>query len=114
MMAKSEPRPAAQQTVDKELLGDPVTVGAWTVIPEARLSGSQGSGGDDVNGGGGARLRLDPVAVTVRDADGTTRRIEIRDTTAQAVQAMARAGLFIALLSLALQLWAGKRRKSDR
>lgn len=52
MMPKSEFGPAVWEKLDKEMVGDPVAVGAWTVTPVARLSGKQGRGGDGVNGGG--------------------------------------------------------------
>jgi hypothetical protein len=112
MMSKSEFGSAVWEKVDKELVGDPVTVGAWTVTPMARLWGSQGGKVEGLNGGGGARLRLDPVAVTVAGpADGSTQRVEIDDPTSTALRGMAGAGLVVAGISLAVQFWARSRRK---
>ena len=111
-MPKSEVGPAAWEKVDKELVGDPVSVGGWTVTTVARLRGNQGHGGDGVNGGGGARVRLDPVAVDiVNPADDSVQRIEIGDPTSIALQGMAGAGLMVAGVSLAVQVWVRTRRK---
>jgi len=113
MMAKSEfGSAAAWEKVDKEWVGDPVAVGAWTVTPVARLRGNQGHGGDGVNGGGGARVQLEPVAVDVANpADDSTQRIEIEDPTSTALRGMAGVGLVVAGVSLAVQIWAQTRRK---
>ncbi len=113
-MPKSEVGPAVWGKVDEELVGEPVAVGAWTVTPVARLSGKQGSGGDGVNGGGGASVRLDPVAVAVvNPADGSTQRVEIDDPTSAALRGMAGAGLLVAGISLAVQIWARTRQKNE-
>lgn len=112
MMPKSELGPAVWEKLDKELVGDPVAVGAWAVTPVARLSGNQGSGGDGSNGGRCARLRLDPVAVDVANpADGSTHRVEIHDPTSTALRSMAGAGMVVAGISLAVQFWARVRRR---
>ncbi len=113
MMAKSELGPVVRGKVDKELVGDPVAAGAWTVTPVARLRGNQGSGGDGVNGGAGARVQVDPVAVDViNPADDSTQRIEIHDSTSAALRGMAGAGLLVAGISLAVQVWARGRERN--
>lgn len=113
MMPKSEFGPAVWEKLDKEMVGDPVAVGAWTVTPVARLSGKQGRGGDGVNGGGAAHVRLDPVAALVHNhADGSTQRMEIDDPTATALRGMAGVGLVVAGISLAVQCWARVRRRN--
>lgn len=110
---KSDEQALAPRKLDRELAGEPMEVGAWTVTPLARLHGHYGEGWDPQGSqAGGVRVRLDPVAVTVASpTDGSTQRIEIDDPTSTALRGMARVGLVVAGVSLAIRFFMWMRRR---
>jgi hypothetical protein len=94
--------------VDRELVGEPLAVGSYTVQPAAKVGGwygaSEGAGG----GGFGGWLHVVPTGVTVRDRYGREQSLPIIDTTAETLRGIVGAGLFVAVTCLVLML-VGKR-----
>lgn len=96
--------PSAPTRIDRRLLGDPIQIDSRSVRPVARLHGRLGSGGGQTGGGAGGVLRLEPVEVIVRAADGAESSVALPDPTAQALRGMAGAAVAVAALSLALNV----------
>lgn len=92
--------------IDRRLAGLPVQVDGYSVRPVARLHGRLGSGGGQAGGGAGGTLRLEPVEVIVRQADGAESTVALSDPTAQALRGMAGAAVAVAMLSIVLNLLA--------
>jgi hypothetical protein len=90
--------------LDQELRGEPLTIGARTLVPVARLSGVLYEGGGETSRGIFGHLRLRPVEVTVRDGDSNEERIAIRDATRTAALGMAAAAAAVAILCSGLIL----------
>ena len=65
--------------LDWELVGEPIIAGERTIQPVARLSGWAGGNMSEQGGGAGAWVRVRPVEVVVREADGTESRVPIVD-----------------------------------
>ena len=88
--------------IDRELMGEPITVGERTIQPVARLRGWAG-GADGAQGGGGAAwLSVRPVEVIVREADGSENRVPITDPAAMAVRGVVMPALAVAGVCLAM------------
>ena len=90
--------------LDQELRGEPLTIGARTLVPVARLSGVLYKGGGETGRGIFGYLRLRPVEVTVRDGDNNEERIAIRDAIRAAELRMAAAAAAVAILCSGLIL----------
>lgn len=86
--------------IKKRIAGQPITVGERTIQPVAQVAGWVGSGGSETGGGAGAWLRVIPIEVAVREADGTERRIPVTDPTREAVR-----GIVLSALLLAIVCW---------
>jgi uncharacterized spore protein YtfJ len=84
--------------IDRELIGEPITVGGRTIQPVARLSGwAGGTNGDAMRGvGGGAWLKVRPVEVIVREQDGSESRVPIVDPAAVALRGIVTSALVVA------------------
>jgi len=87
--------------IDQQLAGAQITVGGRTVQPMARLMGQQNSGGPAASGAG-AWVRLEPIAVIVREPDGSERRIAVTNPTGQILRALIAAAAFVATISALL------------
>lgn len=92
--------------IDRRLVGDPIQIDGRSVQPVARLRARMGSGGGPAAAGAGGMLRLEPVEVIVRQADGAQSTVALADPTAKALRGMARAAAAVALLSIALSVLA--------
>jgi hypothetical protein len=97
-MTKHAPQPIK---IDQQLAGAQITVGGRTVQPLARLTGQQSSG-DPATSGAGARVRLTPIAVVVREPNGNERRIAVTDPAGQIMRALIAAAAFVATASALL------------
>ncbi len=92
--------------IDRRLVGEPIQIDGRSVQPVAHLHGRLGSGGGPAGGGAGGMLRLEPVEVIVRQADGVESTVALPDPTAIALRSMARAAAAVALLSVVLSVLA--------
>ncbi len=92
--------------IDRRLVGNPIQIDSRIVQPVARLRGRLGSGGSQTGGGAGGMLRLEPVAVIVRQADGAESTVALADPTAEALRSMAGAAVAVAVLSIVLTMLA--------
>src|SRR5687767_4982625 len=63
-------RGPARFAIDRRLVGPPVTIGTRTLQPVARVTGWRVGAADEPGSGAGAMLRLRPIEVLVREADG--------------------------------------------
>lgn len=111
-MPETNPTPVK---IDRRLVGDPIQIDGRSVQPVARLHGRLGSGGGPAGGGAGGMLRLEPVEVIVRQADGVESTLALADPTAQALRAMAGGAVAVAAMSIGLAVLArllGRRRRS--
>ena len=88
--------------LDWELVGEPILAEGRTIQPVARLSGWAGGNIGEKGGGAGAWVRVRPVEVVVREADGTESRVPIVDAGEAAVRGMAMQGLAVAGICAAL------------
>jgi uncharacterized spore protein YtfJ len=102
-MAKANPTPTQ---IDRRLIGAPIQIDGRSVQPVARLHGRLGSGGSPAAGGAGGMLRLDPVELIVRQADGAESTVALPDPTAEALRSMAGAAVAVAVLSIILNVLA--------
>lgn len=84
--------------IDRPLIGEPLTIGGRTIQPAARLSGWVRSRA----GGGAGWLRVQPVEVIVRAADGAEQRTPITDGNAQALRGVVAIGLAVAAVCAGL------------
>jgi hypothetical protein len=92
--------------IDRRLVGNPIQIDGRIVQPVARLHGRLGSGGSQAGGGAGGMLRLEPVAVIVRQADGAESTVALPDPTAETLRGMAGAAVAVAALSVVLNVLA--------
>ena len=83
--------------IDITLPGVPISVGERTLQPVAHLRGWRGQGGDGRQGGGGAFVRLRPVAVHITEAGQPDYTIEIGDPTRQPLRVLIGIAAAIAL-----------------
>jgi uncharacterized spore protein YtfJ len=88
------------KTIDDELVGEPLRSGQRTIQPIARVTGRIAEGGNRRFHGGGAMLRIIPVAVLVRESNGTEHRIPIGDETRTVLR-----GILIAAVLVAAVCW---------
>jgi len=92
--------------IDQQLAGTLITVGGRTVQPIAQLTGQRGQNSDASSNGTGAWVRLSPIAVLVREPDGSERRIAVTDPTGQVMRALIAAAAFVATISALLIAFA--------
>jgi len=88
--------------LDWELVGEPILVGNRAVQPVARLSGWAGGNMSEKGGGAGAWVRVRPVEVVVREADGTESRVPIVDAEQAAIRGMVVPALAVAGICAAI------------
>jgi hypothetical protein len=97
-------RPDRPGRIDRLLTGQQITVGGRTIQPVARTGGWYGESQAEGGGGAAAWVRVTPVEVVVREADGAERHVITFDATRQAVRGIVAAGLTIAGVCLAIML----------
>ncbi len=97
--------------IDITVCGEPIAVGKRTLQSVAHLRGWRRQGGDGRNGGGGAFVRLRPVAVRVTEAGQPDYTIEIADPTHQPLRVFVGVAAAIALFCGAISLFAARRPK---
>jgi hypothetical protein len=90
--------------LDVTLTGEPLTIGARTLRPVARLRGWRGRGGDATAHGAVAFVQLRPVAVEVTEAGHAAYTVPVVDPTAAPLRAMAVAAVAIAAVAALLAL----------
>jgi hypothetical protein len=95
------PEGHSEKRIERELTGEPVQAGEYTLRPVAHASVTRDQHADESYGVMGAYVRLAPVAMIVEGADGMARRIAITDPTDRAIDALGRVGLLVAAVSLA-------------
>ena len=88
--------------LDWELVGEPILAGGRTIQPVARLSGWAGGNMSEQGGGAGAWVRVRPVEVVVREADGTESRVPIVDAEQAAIRGMVVPALAVAGICAAI------------
>ena len=88
--------------IDWELVGEPIVAGGRAIQPVARLSGWVGGNISEQGGGAGAWVRVRPVEVVVREADGTESRVPIVDAEQAAIRGMVIPALAVAGICAAL------------
>jgi len=88
--------------IEWELVGEPILAGGRAVQPVARLSGWTGGNMSEQSGGAGAWVRVRPVEVVVREADGAESRVPIVDAGEAAVRGMMMQGLAVAGICAAI------------
>ena len=84
--------------IKQRIAGQPITVGERTIQPVAQVAGWVGSGGNTTGGGAGGWLRITPIEIAVREADGTEQRIPITDPTRETMRGMVLSTLLVAIL----------------
>lgn len=104
--------PQARTRIDQRLPGEPHEVYGRHVQPVARLTGWVGGNSGPAGGGAGGWLRLRPVEVVVREADGSEHTIPMADPNALVVRGLAAPGLAVAAVCGALMLVAALRKRS--
>ena len=92
--------------VDQRFYGDPLHVDGYQLQPEARLTGWAGGMDAPGGGGGGARLKLTPTALHVRDRDGSETTVPISDPQSAVLRGMAVPAAIVAGLSVVLMFVA--------
>jgi len=107
LSAKEQPMPATtakatSPSLTRRMVGVPLTIRGYTIQPIAQLTGRQGGRADATAGGGGAWLRLRPVAIAVRAPDQPSYTLTITDPTTRQLRALVSVALGIAAGALAL------------
>jgi hypothetical protein len=95
----SETGPAGRS--ERELVGEPIQVGAYTLRPVAHLDSRFGAPKRDTFALVWGYSRLDPVAVIVDGPGGSERRIAIAGPDNRAAQRLLLAGMLVAAVSAA-------------
>lgn len=100
--------------IDRRLEGESIQVGGRIIQPVARLSGFVGFGGGENGSGGGGWLKLTPLEVIARDAEGAEQRLTLNDPTAIALRGVAMAGMAVAVVSWVVMIlvWVFRSRRS--
>ena len=88
--------------IARELVGEPVTVGTYSVQPVAQLSGRYGGGGNEQGRGFGGMFRVTPTKAIVRSEDGRQEEVVIKDVTDEAISGIVRATAAVAVVCLLL------------
>jgi hypothetical protein len=88
--------------IEWELVGEPILAEGHTIQPVARLSGWAGGNIGEKGGGAGAWVRVRPVEVVVREADGTESRVPIVDAEQVAIRGMVVPALAVAGICAAI------------
>lgn len=100
-------KPNADPTsITRRLVGPALTIRGHTLQPIAQLTGWQAGSQDATAGGGGAWLRIRPLAVAVTTPDQPPYTLAITDPTTSQLRAMAGVALGIAAGALALMFLA--------
>lgn len=94
--------------IDRQLLGEPMTIGDRTIRLTARVTGIAGTGGGEGGAGGGGWLRIKPEAVLVTDRDGTEYQVSAKESGQPRVRVMVVFGTLIAAVSFLLMRVAGR------
>jgi uncharacterized spore protein YtfJ len=100
-MPETRPTPTR---IDRRVVGDPIEIGDRTVQPVARVRGRVGAGSGPSGGAAGGMLRVEPVEVLVREADGAESALALPNPTAQAVRGMAGVAAAVAVVSVAVNI----------
>ncbi len=95
--------------INTELSGQPIAVGARTLQPVAHIRGWRGGGGEGTNSGGGAFVRLRPIAVHVTEAGQPDYTVEIADPTQQPLRVFLGVAAVITLVCGGICLFAWRR-----
>ena len=98
-MPEEQTRP---NRIDWELVGEPILAGGRAVQPVARLSGWVGGNMSEKGGGAGAWVRVRPIEVVVREADGAESRVPIVDAEQAAIRGMVVPALLVAGICAAI------------
>jgi len=93
------PEASAEERTEKELIGQPIQVGAYTLRPVAHLHERLDAPGGPSYGIVWGYARLEPVAVIVDGPDGVVRRVAITNPDGRAARRLLRAGLLAAAVS---------------
>jgi len=100
---KIKKKPALKK-IRKDLVGEPVTVGARIIRPVARLAGWYGSSQVEM-GPGRSWLRAIPTEVIVQEGENEEKRIPIRDGTRVTLRTLVFSALAIAIACQLLILY---------
>ena len=98
--------------VQRQLTGEPMTIGGRTLQPVASVAGWVGESGNEDGRGGGGFVSIKPVQVIVRHPDDREERVPIPDATSAALKGILFAALVGPLLWLVVRLlvrWVGTR-----
>ncbi len=98
------PEEHLDKRIEKELTGEPIQAGEYTLRPVAHVYVSRGEREGEMYGMAGAFVRLAPAAVIVERPDGDVQRITIDDPTERAITNLARVGVTVAAVSVAAML----------
>lgn len=104
------------------IVGSPITVGEYTIIPVSRVSLGVGAGGGageaasrkgtGEGGGGGGGVRMAPVAlVAIRGGELTVHRLGASGSVARTVERMP--DLLESTLSKAFDIWQAQKAKKE-
>jgi hypothetical protein len=91
----------AVKHIERELSGEPMQAGAYTLRPVAHLHARLEASGRESSDLAWGYARLNPVALIVDGPGGAVRRIAITNPDAQAARSLLWAGLLVAAISAA-------------
>lgn len=86
--------------IDRQLIGEPITIDGRTIQPVARVTGWQVGSNNKMSKGGGWWLRLTPVEVIVDEGEAKTYQVPLKDGTRAALR-----GIFFTALMVAAGCW---------
>ena len=93
-----------EKRIEKELTGEPIPAGEYTLRPVAHANASHDERRDESYTMTGAYVRLTPSALLVEGPDGDVQRITIDDPTDRAITNLMRVGALVAAVSVAAML----------
>jgi hypothetical protein len=94
----------AEKRIERELTGEPVQVGTFTLRPVARLHARRGMSQGASQDWAWAHARLEPTALIVESPDGAAEPIVIADPADRIAQRLVRVGLLVAAVSAGIVL----------
>ena len=89
----------SRSRISDGIVGEPIEIKERTIRPVVQLSGWRSTGGDNLGGGTGVKLRARPVGVIVLERDGREYHVPTPENTRIILWALAGLAVMVAVTS---------------